>query len=247
MSEGMTTRPTISAFFPTFNELQNLPIIVQKTRSVLERLSAAWEIIIVDDGSVDGTSALADEMTANDPRIRVVHHGTNRGYGAALRSGIEASRMDLVFYTDSDNQFDVEELARFMPELDRADLVVGYRRKRQDPPVRLFIARVYNLIISVLFGLRVKDIDCSFKLGRRTLLQSFRLCSNTGLGDAELLLKARRRGARFVELPVSHFHRTLGNVSYEFGGTRRLGLVRPSVPFRIFAEIARLWPELRNG
>ncbi len=241
------TKPTISVFFPTYNERENLPIIVSKTKSVLERLASDWEIIVVDDGSRDGTPALADEMAAADPRVRVVHHETNLGYGAALRSGIEASRMDLIFYTDSDNQFDVEELARFVPELERADLVVGYRQHRQDPPFRLFVARVYNLIIRALFGLKVRDIDCSFKLGRRSLLQSFRLCSNTGLGDAELLLKARRRGARIVELPVSHFHRTLGSVSYEFPGTRRLGLVKPTVPLRIFVEIARLWPELRHG
>lgn len=238
---------SISVFFPTFNERENLPLMVGKMRAVLERVADAWEIIIVDDGSVDGTSALADDLAAEDPRVRVVHHGQNRGYGAALRSGIEAARMEVIFYTDSDNQFDVEELVGFLPELEHADLVVGYRRHRQDPPGRLFVARVYNLIIRLLFGLKVKDIDCSFKLGRRSLLQSFRLCSDTGLGDAELLLKAQRRGARIVELPVSHFHRTLGNVSYEFAGTRRLGLVKPSVPIRIFAEIARLWPELRHG
>lgn len=243
----MDERPRISVFFPTYNERENLPIIVQKTKSVLERLASEWEIIIVDDGSFDGTSQLADEMASQDPHVRVVHHPRNMGYGAALRSGIEASRMDLIFYTDADNQFDVEELAKFLPELEHADLVVGYRKHRQDPAFRLFVAKVYNLLIRTLFGLKVRDIDCSFKLGKRSLLQSFRLCANTGLGDAELLLKALRRGARVVELPVTHFQRTLGNVSFEFPHTRRLGLVRPSVPLRILVELVRLWPELRHG
>jgi len=155
--------------------------------------------------------------------------------------------MDLVFYTDSDNQFDVEELVRFIPYLETSDLVVGYRSNRQDPAFRILVAKVYNLLIRVLFGLKVRDIDCSFKLGRRSLLQSFRLCSDTGLGDAELLLKAKRRDARIIELPVKHFHRTLGNVSYELPGPGRFGFVRPSVPFKILAEIVTLWDELRRG
>jgi glycosyltransferase involved in cell wall biosynthesis len=240
-------KPSISAFFPTYNELDNIPVMVDRMRSVLNKLSREWEIIIVDDGSTDGTSDLADRLSEADPRVRVVHHGENQGFGAALRSGIEASRMELIFYTDSDNQFDVEELAGFLPPLREADLVVGYRVDRQDPPLRLFVARVYNLMIRLMFGLNVKDIDCSFKLGKRHLLQSFRLLANTGLGDAELLLKAKRRGARIVELPVKHFHRTLGSVSYELPGTRKLGVVRPSVPLKIFLEIMRLWTHMRNG
>jgi glycosyltransferase involved in cell wall biosynthesis len=241
------TRPSISAFFPTYNELDNIPLIVDRMRIVLDRLSKEWEIIIVDDGSTDGTSDLADRLAHDDPRVRVVHHGENRGFGAALRSGIEASSMELIFYTDSDNQFDVEELTGFLPTLNGADLVVGYRVNRQDPPLRLFVAKVYNLMIRFMFGLKVRDIDCSFKLGKRQVLQSFRLLANTGLGDAELLLKAKRRGARIVELPVRHFHRTLGSVSYELPGTKRLGIVRPSVPLRILVEIAQLWKEMRHG
>jgi glycosyltransferase involved in cell wall biosynthesis len=240
-------RPSISAFFPTYNELDNIPLIVQRMSSVLHKLSREWEIIIVDDGSTDGTSDLADRLAQADPRVRVVHHNTNLGFGAALRSGIEASRMELVFYTDSDNQFDVEELADFLPPLNHADLVVGYRVDRQDPPLRLFVAKVYNIMIRLMFGLKVRDIDCSFKLGKRHVLQSFRLLANTGLGDAELLLKAERRGARIVELPVKHFHRTLGSVSYELTGTRRLGIVRPSVPLKILREIVQLWNEMRRG
>jgi len=240
-------KKSISAFFPAYNEHDNIPIIIEKMQVVLEKVASEWEMIIVDDGSSDGTSQLADELHEKDERIRVVHHERNTGFGAAMRSGIEASRMDLIFYTDADNQFDVDELARFLPHMDQADLVVGYRINRQDPPFRLFVARVYNLLIRCLFGLSVKDIDCSFKLGTRELLQSFRLHADTGLGDAELLLKAKRRGARIVELPVRHFHRTLGSVSYEFRGTRSLGLVRPSVPLMIFKEIVSLWRELRYG
>jgi glycosyltransferase involved in cell wall biosynthesis len=235
---------SISVFFPAYNEQSNLETIVTETRRVLEELAMDYEIIIVDDGSTDGTSALADDLARQDPRVKAVHHESNKGYGAALGSGLRSATKELVFYTDADNQFDVDELKAFLPALENADLVLGYRLRRQDPWPRLVVARVYNLMIRLLFGLRVRDIDCSFKLFRRALVEDIDLRSQTGLGDAEILIKALKAGARVRELPVSHFRRLRGSTSYEVGWFGALGLVRPSVPFRILAEILTLWPEL---
>ncbi len=235
---------SISVFFPAYNEMSNLPTTVSETRRVLDELGLDYEIIVVDDGSTDGTSTLADSMAAKDPRLRVVHHETNKGYGAALASGLRAATKDLVFYTDADNQFDVEELRHFLPALEDADMVLGYRVRRQDPWPRLIVARVYNWMIRVLFGLRVRDIDCSFKLLRRALVENMEVKSQTGLGDAEILVKALKAGARVAELPVSHFRRMRGMTSYEVGWFGALGLVRPSVPFKIVLEVLKLRPEL---
>ncbi len=237
---------SISVFFPAYNEHSNLSTVVTETQRVLEELGMEYEITIVDDGSTDGTSALADGLARWDPRVKAVHHGSNKGYGAALSSGLRSATKDLVFYTDADNQFSVDELKVFLPALEDVDMVLGYRLRRQDPWTRLVVARVYNWMIRLLFGLRVKDIDCSFKLFRRELVADIDVRSQTGLGDAEILIKALKAGARVRELPVSHFRRMRGSTSYEVGWFGALGLVKPSVPFRIVAEILALWPELRG-
>jgi glycosyltransferase involved in cell wall biosynthesis len=211
---------------------------------VLEDLGMEYEIIIVDDGSTDGTSQIADELAEHSSRVKVVHHGVNRGYGAALGSGLRAAANALVFYTDADNQFDVDELRLFVPELEGVDMVLGYRVRRQDPWPRLVVARVYNWMIRILFGLRVRDIDCSFKLARRAVLEGIEVKSLTGLGDAEILIKALKAGASMKELPVNHFRRMRDVTSYEVGWFGTIGLVKPSVPFRIVGEMVRLRGEL---
>jgi glycosyltransferase involved in cell wall biosynthesis len=237
---------SISVFFPAYNECTNLGTVVTETRRVLQELDLDYEIIIVDDGSTDGTSALADDLAREEPRVRVVHHESNRGFGVALGSGLRSATKELVFYTDADNQFNVDELKVFLPALEDVDMVLGYRLRRQDPWARLVVARVYNWMIRLLFGLRVRDIDCSFKLFRRSLVADIDVRSQTGLGDAEILIKALKAGARVRELPVSHFRRMRGTTTYEVGWFGAIGLVKPSVPFRIVAEILLLWPELRG-
>jgi glycosyltransferase involved in cell wall biosynthesis len=237
---------SLSVFLPTYNERENIERAVGQAREVLEGFCRDFEIIIVDDGSRDGTSALADELARRDPRVRVVRHESNRGFGAALRSGIENSTRELIFYTDSDNQFDMREITRLLERLGEGwDMVVGFRIDRQDPPLRLFTAWIYNLMIRALFSLRVRDVDCSFKVFRREIFQGMRIRANTGLADAEILIKAQKAGRRFCEVGVRHYPRAGGATSYEMGRRRHLGLVRPAVVVEILREIRLLWGELK--
>lgn len=238
---------SVSVFFPTYNEEENIERAVNQAAEVLGEFCGDFEIIIVDDGSRDGTSKLSDELARRDPRVKVVRHQENRGFGAALRSGIESATRDLIFYTDSDNQFDMREITRLLERLDEGwDMVVGYRIDRQDPAMRIFTAWVYNLLIRFLFGLRVRDVDCSFKVFRREIFEGMTIRARSGLADAEILIKAIKAGRRFCEVGVHHYPRTHGATSYNIGRWQNFGFVRPSVVTEIVGEIRRLWKELRR-
>src|SRR5881409_277729 len=153
--------PSLSAFFPAHNEEENLVPMAAALLSVLPAVADEWELVVVDDGSEDATGRLADELAARHPRVRVVHHRTNRGYGAAVRSGLAAARYDYVFFTDGDHQFDVRQIVRLIPALDRADAVVGYRAHRSDPALRRLNAAGWNLLVRRLLGLSVRDVNCA--------------------------------------------------------------------------------------
>jgi glycosyltransferase involved in cell wall biosynthesis len=225
-----TQLPALSVFFPCHNEVGNLERVVASARDVLPRFTREWEVIIVDDGSTDGTGALADRLAAQDPRLRVVHHPQNRGYGGALQSGFAASRYDYVFFTDGDGQFDLNEIALLLPLLDRADLVLGYRLRRADPAHRRLYAFAYHLLIRVVLGLKVRDLDCAFKLIPRRVLEAVTLTSNGALISAELLLKAKHAGFSWVQVGVHHYPRRAGQQS---GGSVKVIL-------RMFRELWRL-------
>jgi len=190
----------LSFFFPALNEEKNVAPIVEEALSVLPRFADDLEITVVDDGSTDRTGAIADELAVKDPRVRVIHHGTRRGYGGAVRSGLVAATKPWVFFTDGDRQFALEDLGRLVEAADGADAVVGYRIKRADPARRLFVAWVYNRLIRLLFGGGWRDVDCAFKLFRRSLLQRIELKSEGSFIDAELLLRARQAGAVMIQL-----------------------------------------------
>src|SRR5438552_986413 len=162
---------SLSAFFPAHNEEENLVPMAAALLSILPAVADEWELVVVDDGSEDATGRLADELAARHPRVRAVHHRTNRGYGAAVRSGLAAARYDYVFFTDGDHQFDVRQIVRLIPALDRADAVVGYREHRSDPALRRLNAAGWNLLVRVLLGLPVRDVNCAFKLLRRKALR----------------------------------------------------------------------------
>lgn len=221
-SEPSVTRvPALSYFFPAHDEAANVAALVAEALEGLPLLAHRFEIICVDDGSRDGTADIADRLAADHPDlVRVVHHATNRGYGAALRSGFRAARFDLVCFTDGDRQFRVADLALLADRLaagaleGRApDVVAGYRLKRADPAIRLAYARVYRACLRLFFGLRLLDVDCACKLVRRGALEGIRLESRGAFLSAELLIKLRELGRSVVEVGVPHHPRTAGQAS----------------------------------
>ncbi|MFI5226807.1 MAG: glycosyltransferase family 2 protein [Candidatus Limnocylindrales bacterium] len=207
----------LSYFFPAHDEEDNVEPLVREALAALLALAETFEVIVVDDGSRDGTAAIADRLAAEDPeRIRVVHHPTNLGYGAALRSGLGAARYELVAYTDGDRQFRVADLALLtgrLAESDRPDVVAGFRLHRADPPIRTLYARAYRLALRIFFGLRIRDVDCACKLLRREALAGLRVESGGAFFSAELLIKLRESGRTVVEVGVPHYPRTAGSPS----------------------------------
>jgi glycosyltransferase involved in cell wall biosynthesis len=205
----------LSYFFPAHNEEANLRPLVEEALATLPSLAETWEIIIVNDGSRDATPLIADELTAANPGlVRAIHHPTNYGYGAALRSGLAAARYELIAFTDGDRQFRVSDVGRLtarLAEADAPDAVVGYRIKRADPLVRTLYARAYRLANLIFFGLRVRDVDCACKLFRRGALEDLRVESGGAFFSAELLIKLRASGRRVVEVGVPHYPRTAGS------------------------------------
>jgi glycosyltransferase involved in cell wall biosynthesis len=220
----------ISAVLPAYNEEAALPATVAELRGVLEWLGRPFEIIIVDDGSTDGTGALADRLARDDAAIRAVHHPHNLGYGDALKSGFTAARHEWVFLMDADGQFDPTELPAFVGAAGAADFIVGYRPSRADATHRTLYARIWAAMMSLLLGVGVRDVDCAFKLMRRSYLSRMQLEAGGAFLSAEMLAKARRMGARFAELPVRHLPRRAGSST---GGSLRVLL-------RAFVELARV-------
>ena len=231
--------PELSYFFPAHNEEGNVEALVGDALAALPALAERFEIIIVDDGSSDRTGALADQLAAANPAIvRTVHHPTNLGYGAALRSGFRVARFDWVGFTDGDRQFAVADLGRLtarIAEPDRPDVVVGFRIRRADPLIRTVYAKSYRFANRVLFGLRVTDVDCACKLFRRSALQGLRVESGGAFFSAELLIKLRAAGRSVVEVGVPHYARTVGSPTG----------ARPSVILRAVRDFwnlrLRLW------
>ncbi|MGC8634686.1 MAG: glycosyltransferase family 2 protein [Candidatus Limnocylindrales bacterium] len=209
--------PALSYFFPAHNEEGNLEALVAEALIALPAMAERYEIIAVDDGSTDATPALADRLAAEHPEVvRAVHHASNRGYGAALRSGFAASRFPVVGFTDGDRQFRVADLQPLLDRLeapDRPDAVVGYRLRRADPAVRLVYARLYRLALRLFYGLDVRDVDCACKVFRREGLAGVRLESGGAFLSAELLVKVRARGGRIAEVGVAHYPRTVGRAT----------------------------------
>lgn len=214
-------KPSISFFCPAYFDEKNLPILIPKVYKVLKENTSEFEILIIEDGSPDKTAEVADKLAKKyAPYVRVVHHKKNMGYGAALKTGyINANKYDYVFYTDGDNQYDVDELVNFLPFLPQYDAVIGYRTKRALKLSRQIQTRVFNWLIRLFFNIKVKDINCAMKIIRRKALDSIKLSSDGGFIDAELLIKIYRKNYSIQEVKVNHFPRKFGKAS---GGNPRL-------------------------
>jgi glycosyltransferase involved in cell wall biosynthesis len=204
--------PELTYFFPAHNEEANVRGLVEEALGTLPGLAERFEIVIVDDGSRDETPRIADELAAAQPQVRAVHHQTNLGYGAALRSGFAAARYANIAFTDGDRQFRVADLGRLIERLQAGDVeaVVGYRIRRADPLVRTVYARLYRLANRIFFGLAVRDVDCACKLFSRGSLDGVNVESDGAFLSAELLIKLRARGRRLAEVGVPHYPRTAG-------------------------------------
>ncbi len=236
MSTDAVERPAgLSIFFPAYNDSGTIASLVIAARQAAARVTTDFEIIVVNDGSADTTREIADELARTSPEVRVVHHARNRGYGGALRTGFQEARKDVIFYTDGDAQYDPSELEvlwrRFGPDV---DLVNGYKISRADPLHRIVIGRIYHHTVKLLFGLRVRDVDCDFRLLRRTIFDRVSLEHNSGVICLEMMKKIQDAGFRIAEVPVHHYHRSFG--TSQFFNFRRLA--------RTAVDVAGLWVQL---
>ena len=204
---------SISIFFPAFNEEQNIISMVERTVAVAENCPyiGAYEVLIIDDGSTDATPHLADDLANRFETVRVVHHVVNAGYGAALKTGFHEARMEYVFFTDADMQFDLLEIEHLLIHVPDYRVVIGYRAPRRDPFMRLLNAAGWNMLNRLFFGLRIRDIDCAFKIFERSLLEHITIVSDGAMVNAELLVRLRREGVEIKEVPVSHLPRVYGS------------------------------------
>ncbi len=222
--------PSISAVLPAYNEERVIADTVTSMVATLSALTDDYEVVVVNDGSRDATRQVVEAVATDNPRIRCVSHPTNRGYGAALGTGFAAATKELIFMTDGDKQFDSREVENFLPHIGEADLVIGYRKPRMDPFMRRLNAWGWNLLVRLLFGYVAEDVDCAFKLFRRSVLDTVHVESTGATFSAEFLIKARRRGYRIKELRATHFPRTAG---------RATG-AKLSVILRAFRELIKL-------
>jgi len=215
VSAPSPTAPGLSIFFPAYNDSGTIASLVIAARASAQKLTNDFEIIVVNDGSADHTAEIADELAQTYPEVRVIHHPANRGYGGALRTGFSESRKELVFYTDGDAQYDPAEMEALWPKMTPGvDVVNGYKISRSDPMHRIIIGRVYHHTVKILFGLKVRDVDCDFRLIRRAVFDRISLEHNSGVICLELMKKLTDAGCRIEEVPVHHYHRTHGKSQF---------------------------------
>ncbi|HOV80509.1 MAG TPA: glycosyltransferase family 2 protein [Bacillota bacterium] len=220
----------ISIFFPCYNEEQNVERVTREALEVAQRISDDYEVIIVNDGSKDRTGEIADRLARENPAVRVVHHETNKGYGAALQTGFKNATKELVFYTDGDGQFKIEEITKLLPLIEKYDIVSGYRIKRRDPFIRKANAFLWGLLVNALFNINVTDVDSAFKLYRKRIFNDIDLTSQGALIDTEVLAKAKAKGYLIAEVGVNHYPRVAG---------KQTG-AKLSVIIKAFVELFRL-------
>lgn len=232
----MQKLPSLSVFFPCYNEEGNVENVTRAALEAVPGFADDYEIIIVNDGSRDRTGEIADRLAAEFPRVRAVHNVPNQGYGGAVKRGLKEARKEWIFFTDGDGQFDINELPKLIGLLDKYDVAVGYRIKRADSFLRVVNAFFWGMLVRSLFGFKVRDVDCAFKLLPKSLIDSTELRSEGALISTELLAKARYRGLRIGEVGVNHFPRMAGQQT-----GAKLGVI-----LKAFRELFRLRRHIRS-
>ncbi|MBE2200746.1 MAG: glycosyltransferase family 2 protein [Anaerolinea sp.] len=232
----MTNNMSISAFFPAYNDAGTIPSMVITVLLTLRELTDDYEVIVINDGSKDHTGAVLDELARIYPNeVRVVHHQKNRGYGGALRSGFAHATKEWIFYTDGDAQYDPRELKNLAQlASDKVDFINGWKIERNDPLHRIVIGRLYQYVIKLVFSLKLRDVDCDFRLMRRAVFDKVELTADSGVICVEMMKKVQDAGFRLVETPVHHFHRAYGKS--QFFNFRRLA--------RVAYDLGKLWRRL---
>lgn len=234
----MNKLSSLSIFFPAFNEEVNIKIVVQQTLDLAPKVSQKFEILVIDDGSVDNTAAVVKDMAKQHKQIRLIQHKVNMGYGNALKTGFYNSKYDFITYMDADNQFDFSQLNKLLARINEADLVVGYRIKRADNFVRRLNGRMWNIMVALLLNLPIKDIDCGFKLIKKEVIDNISELESTGATiSAELLVKAQKKSFKIVQVGLIHKERRYGSPT----GGNVLHI------FRAFHDLFQLLPKLAKN
>jgi glycosyltransferase involved in cell wall biosynthesis len=235
---------SISVFFPAYNDAGTIASMVISAVLTLRELTDDYEVIVVNDGSADYTPQVLEELARTYKEVRVIHHEQNKGYGGALRTGFSSATKELVFYTDGDAQYDARELKVLYPALvEGVDMVNGYKISRSDPWYRTLIGRIYHWTVKLSFGLLVRDVDCDFRLMRRSIFDRVHLESNSGVICVEMMKKIQDAGFVIAEAPVHHYHRVYGRSQFfNFGRIFRVGRDLSRLWLRLV-----LWPKLRRA
>jgi glycosyltransferase involved in cell wall biosynthesis len=241
MAAAKTKKPDVTMFFPAYNEVENIPSLLSDAKRVLQKHAKNWEIlVVVYGGSTDGTIPLVKKYEKKDKRIRLVVQPTEKkGIGYAKKLGFAEAKYPYVFYADSDNQFRLDEFSRFIPYIGKYDIIAGYRIDRQDPKMRIWISKAYNMMLRMLLGAKERDLDCAFRLISKKVLEKVDLNCKTGLATTEILVKARKNGFTIKEVGVNHYPRMFGVPVFEL--QIGLNLPKPKVVWDIVKEIGALW------
>lgn len=229
---------SLSIFMPAYNEEGNIAATILDASKAGKRIADDYEIIIVNDGSRDRTPEIVKDLSNLDPHIRLVSHTKNKGYGAAVKTGLNSTKKDWIFFTDSDGQFHYDEIEKFVEATASADLIMGYRKKRMDPFHRVFVAQVLLKIWNfVLFGLTVRDVDCAYKLFSKQVKETVKLKTESAITVSEFIIKTKAAGFRIKQLPVVHYPRLFGE---QTGGNWRVILRAAKESFNLYKELHNL-------
>jgi len=238
---------SISVVIPAYNEEENIQEAIIAINNYLKPRFKDYEILIVSEGSTDGTDKIVKELAVDIKNIRLLSNPNNFGFGGALKTGLTSAKKELIFYTDADMQFDINELDKLLPMIERYDIVTGFKMKRNDPLMRAWMSWLYNVAMRTLFGLKLKDINCAFKLYKREVIEKVDFLPNLtqGVVNAEVYASALKKGFTIGEVGVRHFARQKGNANAEVGGRGKIiAFVRPKIVLEFLKDTIKLWKKL---